>query len=133
MLKIKDSGNRESYPTGAQRDNCVGKGSFDLMSTQGLLRLARWYELGAKKYAPRNWEKGMSISRYVSAAMRHLIKYMAGCDDEDHLSAVAWNVFSIMHHEVEIPEMQDLPKWQGRKTKWIYDLDLDNEENDSKN
>jgi len=20
--------------------------------------------------------------------------------------------------------MQDLPKWQGRKTKWIYELDL---------
>ena len=70
----------------------------------------------------------MNISRYVDAAMRHLVKYLAGCDDEDHLSAVAWNVFSIMHHEYYLPEQQDLPEWQGRETKWKYPLDLGKEE-----
>jgi hypothetical protein len=49
---------------------------------------------------------------------------MMGCDDEDHLAAVAWNVFCIMHHESELPELQDLPKWENRKTKWTYELDL---------
>jgi hypothetical protein len=122
-LKLKDSGNRENYESGAMRDNGTGKGRFDLVACQGLLRLSRLYEAGAKKYSDRNWEKGMNISRYVDAAMRHLTKYLAGCDDEDHLAAVAWNVFCIMHHEEELPEMQDLPKWRGRKTKWIYDLD----------
>ena len=125
-LQIKDSGERSVYESGAQRDNWIGKGRFDLMSAQGLLRLARWYELGSEKYAPRNWEKGMNVSRYVDAAMRHLIKYMCGCDDEDHLSAVAWNVFAIMYHEVEKPEMQDLPGRKDRRTKWIYDIDLGN-------
>lgn len=122
-LKIKDSGERSTYASGAQRDNHKGKGRFDLLSIQGLFRLARWYELGAIKYADRNWERGMNISRYADAAMRHLVKYIAGCDDEDHLAAVAWNVFAIMHHENEIPEMQDLPGWEGRKSKWVYPLD----------
>jgi len=123
-LKLKDSGEREVYKSGAQRDNATGKGRFDLMSGQGLFRLSRLYEAGSKKYSDRNWEKGMNISRYVDAAFRHLTKYMMGCDDEDHLAAVAWNVFCIMHHELELPELQDLPKWENRKTKWTYELDL---------
>jgi hypothetical protein len=123
QLTIKDSGERNTYSSGAVRDNHANKGRFDLMSVQGMLRLARWYELGSKKYSDRNWEKGMNISRYCDAAFRHLIKYMAGCDDEDHLSAVAWNVFAIMHHEENKPDMQDLPEWQNRKTKWMYPLD----------
>jgi hypothetical protein len=123
-LKLKDSGFREVYTSGAQRDNREGKGRFDLIAGQGLLRLSRLYEAGALKYSGRNWEKGMNISRYVDAAFRHLTKYMMGCDDEDHLAAVAFNVFAIMHHESELPELQDLPKWQNRKTKWTYELDL---------
>lgn len=128
-LTIKDSGQRDTYQTGAVRDNHSGKGRFDLLSGQGILRLARWYELGAKKYSDRNWEKGMNISRYVDAAFRHLVKYMMGCDDEDHLAAVAWNVFAIMDHEDRLPQMQDLPGWQNRITKWIYKLDYGKDEN----
>ena len=121
--RIKDSGERDTYESGAQRDNHEGKGRFDLIPTQPLLRLARHYERGAIKYSPRNYEKGMPISRYVDAAFRHLVKYMAGCDDEDHLAAVAWNVFAIMHHEEKKPEMQDLPDWENRKSKNIIYLD----------
>jgi hypothetical protein len=122
-LILKDSGERDVFESGAMRDNGGGKGRFDLMSVQGMLRLSRLYEAGAKKYQPHNWEKGMPISRYLDAAFRHLTKYLAGCDDEDHLAAVAFNVFAIMHHEAEKQEMQDLPNWQDRITKWIYELD----------
>ena len=48
-LKIKDSGERDTYSSGAVRDNHEGKGRMDLVSTQGLLRLTRWYELGSRK------------------------------------------------------------------------------------
>lgn len=124
VLHLKDSGSREVYQTGAQRDNGGSKGRMDLIAVQGLLRLSRLYEAGANKYKPHNWESGMPISRYVDAAMRHLVKYMAGCDDEDHLAAVAWNVFAVMHHEDQHPDMQDIPTWQGRVSKWVYKLDL---------
>jgi hypothetical protein len=68
----------------------------------------------------RNWEKGIPVSRYVSAILRHTFKYIWGANDEDHLAAIAWNAFAIMHHEVEHPEMQDLPGWEGRTSKWIF-------------
>jgi len=128
-IKLKDSGTRETYSTGAQRDNGEGKGRFDLIPPEGILRLARHYEAGAKKYSDRNWQKGMNISRCVDAALRHLFKYLAGANDEDHLAACVWNVFSIMWYEDKMPEMQDIPEWVGRKTKWLYPLDLGNDEN----
>jgi hypothetical protein len=122
-LKIKDSGERSIYDTGAQRDNHESKGRFDLMSCPALLRLARWYEMGAKKYEDRNWEKGIPVSRCVDAAFRHLVKYVMGCNDEDHLAAVAWNVFAIMFYEYYKKDMQDLPEWKDRETKWNYPVD----------
>lgn len=122
--QLKDSGQRELYITGAVRDNGESKGRFDLISTQALLRLSRHYEAGAKKYSDRNWEKGMPIGRMVSAAMRHLVKYMAGANDEDHLAAVLWNVAAIMHYEYYKPELQDLPTWEGRRSRFMYEIDL---------
>lgn len=107
---LKDSGSRESFDTGAVRDNGEGKGRFDLLSTQMLFRLAKHYENGSKKYSERNFEKGMPISRCVDAAMRHLTKYLAGWNDEDHLAAVCWNVAAIMLYEHRMPELMDLPE-----------------------
>lgn len=121
---LKDSGQRDVYNTGAVRDNGENKGRFDLISTQALLRLARHYEAGAKKYTDRNWEKGMPIGRMVSAAMRHLVKYMAGANDEDHLAAVLWNVAAIMYYEYYKPELQDLPAWEGRRSRFMYEIDM---------
>jgi hypothetical protein len=106
---LKDSGERRQFKTGAIRDRAVGKGRFDLISTQMLFRLARHYEAGSIKYSDRNWEQGMPISVYVDAAMRHLIKYIAGWNDEDHLAAVVWNISAIMHHEDKFDHLQDLP------------------------
>lgn len=107
---LKDSGSRQQFNSGAVRDNGKGKGRFDLLSTQMLFRLAKHYENGALKYEPRNFEKGMPISRCVDAAMRHLTKYLAGWNDEDHLAAVCWNVAAIMLYEERMPELMDLPE-----------------------
>lgn len=106
---MHDGGTRLDCGTGALREDEAGKGRFDLIPFEPMMRLARWYELGAKKYGDRNWEHGLPVSRCVSAALRHLFKYLAGMRDEDHLAAVAWNVFAIMHFEAVMPEMQDLP------------------------
>lgn len=82
----------------------------------GIRRLAIWYELGAKKYADRNWEKGMPFSRYIDAAKRHLDKYIMGMTDEDHLAAAAWNILSIMHHEeLGQVEFDDMPHYLSKK------------------
>lgn len=112
--KITDGGARISYGDGlAIREPSIGKGRYDLISPFATRRLAEWYELGAQKYADRNWEKGMPFSRYIDSAKRHLDKYVMGMDDEDHLAAAAWNIFAIMHHqELGQTKFDDMPHYK---------------------
>ena len=84
---IKDSGDRTEFTTGAVRDMHEGKGRCDLLPMCVLLRLARHYENGCKKYGDRNWEKGIPAHSFADSAMRHIFKYMDGQRDEDHLIA----------------------------------------------
>lgn len=146
---VKDSGKRDEFETGCVRDVVLGKGRFDLVGSQGLIRiisllqdgqkrldhigmegffrLAKWYEAGANKYRDRNWELGMKTGRCYNSAMRHLMKYGAGWKDEDHLAACAWNIFAIMEYETTLPEQQDLPhrldgiSWEKKtSTEWNH-------------
>ena len=102
--EVKDSGKRQEFNTGSVRDTREGKGRYDLISMVALERLARHYENGSRKYGDRNWEKGQPLGRYLDSAMRHLVKYMQGSRDEDHLIAVAWNIFAFVHTEQLIKE-----------------------------
>ncbi len=110
---INDGGERMSYGDGkATREPSTGKGRFDLVTPFGIMRLAKWYELGAQKYSDRNWEKGMPFSRYIDSAMRHLNKYVMGMTDEDHLAAAAWNILCIIHHEeLGQTDLDDMPHY----------------------
>ena len=54
----------------------------------------------------------MPFSRYVDSAFRHLIKFMMGMEDEDHLAAAVWNLLCIIHHqELGQTELDDLPHY----------------------
>ena len=112
--KMNDGGERTTYgDDSAQREPAVGKGRPDLVSPFALDRLSKWYELGANKYGDRNWEKGMPYSRYTAAMFRHLIAWMKGKKDEDHLSAIAWNAVALMHHqELGETKWDDMPKYK---------------------
>lgn len=101
---------------GAVREPSVGKGRYDLISPFGLDRLAHWYEAGSRKYPVRNWEKGISYTRCIDSALRHINKFRMGLTDEDHLAAAAWNLFSIMHYQGLCldDEFNDLPNYQLR-------------------
>ena len=90
--KIKDSGERKNFESGAMRDISTEKGRFDLLPPATLRALAIHFEKGAKKYADRNWEKGMPVSVYTNSALRHLCQFMDGHEDENHLIAALWNV-----------------------------------------
>lgn len=103
-----DSGKRDTFTTGAVREANDGKGRFDLISAEGLRRLALRYEFGSAKYGDRNWEKGLSTSNCLNSAFRHIVEYMMGLDNEDHLAACAWNLFAIMHYEKYNPDMQNI-------------------------
>lgn len=95
----KDSGQREQHTSGAVRDIRIGKGRYDLLTPLAIRRLAQLYERGAEKYAARNWEQGMALSRYFDSATRHMFNYLEGLRDEDHLAAAMWNIAAMIHTE----------------------------------
>lgn len=100
----KDSGYREQYSTGMQRDTEDGKARFDLLfplgvpySAQFLTRIAELMTRGAVKYVPRNWEQAGTeeeLERFRSSAARHFMQWMSGDTDEDHASAVFFNLLA---------------------------------------
>ena len=109
LNKLPDSGERQEFKTGAVRETASGKGSPSLISPELIFRLSKHLELGAKKYAPRNWESGFPFSRVMDSLLRHVFQYIAGDNAEDHLAAITCNVMFLMHFEKYHPELQDFP------------------------
>ena len=103
----KDSGKRQNYDSGMRRDLQDNKPMFDLIIPLNqkfdhtlLYRWAMLMERGIKKYGFRNWEKANSVeelARFKSSAFRHLIQALSGEDDEDHFSAICFNLNSIVY------------------------------------
>jgi hypothetical protein len=106
---IKDSGERTAFESGAVRDMHEGKGRFDLLPMCVLLRLAKHFEAGCLKYGARNWEKGIPCHSFADSAFRHLVKYMDGYKEEDHLIAAVWNLCCLAWTEEKKPELMDIP------------------------
>lgn len=122
VVGMLDSGKRETFETGAVRDSADGKPRPDLFSPFAMERIGLWLEQGARKYEPRNWEKGMGYERVTASLHRHLMKYMENDTSEDHLAAIAVNASFLMHYDAMIergvlPEsLNNLPKYtDGRK------------------
>lgn len=107
--RIKDSGSRTEFETGAVRDMHEGKGRMDLLPWEAIIEVSKHCEEGAKKYGERNCEKGIPIHSLVDSAFRHLAKYTIGMTDEPHLRAAAWNILFALYMEQVHPEMQDIP------------------------
>jgi hypothetical protein len=119
--EVKDSGQRQSFKTGAVRDMQLGKGRYDLLPTRAIRRLAEHYENGARKYGDRNWEKGIPLSKMLNSAIRHAFKALEGLQDEDHLTAGVWNLLGAVEILERIDagllpkELNDLPNNIKRK------------------
>lgn len=70
------------------RKDDANKAPYDLIAPEMLHAMAAVLDFGAKKYAPRNWEKGMRWGRCFAALMRHLWAWWAGerADSETGMS-----------------------------------------------
>lgn len=99
----KDSGERDVFPTGMQRDITGDKIRFDLITPDGVpyeeQMLTRWAALvtrGAVKYSARNWELARTqeeLDRFRESAFRHFMQWFLGADqEEDHAAAVFFNI-----------------------------------------
>jgi hypothetical protein len=60
------------------------------------LRLAGLYGRGASKYGEGNWQKATGnaeYKRFIQSAWRHWLQYVSGDVEEDHFSAVLFNIY----------------------------------------
>jgi hypothetical protein len=74
-----------------------------------ILEVSKHYEAGAKKYAERNWEKGISLHCYIDSGVRHYLKWLRGDTDEPHDRAFVWNMLGALWTQAHKPELIDLP------------------------
>lgn len=119
---LRDSGERQSFETGAVRDSQDGKGRYDLISPLFLRRLAKVLERGAKKYSARNWEKGIPLERLIDSTLRHICQLMMGDAVEDHAAQAAWNLHAFIHtaekiESGELPASLDSIGYTSRKSE----------------
>lgn len=106
---ILDSGNRTEFSTGSVRDCKRGVGRMDLLPMTALIELSKHCENGALKYGEHNVDKGIPQHSFCDSAMRHLVKYMRGDTDENHIRAAAWNIMWALEQSVTRPELIDIP------------------------
>lgn len=82
----------------------VGKLRLSLIPPKALEAVAYVYTIGAEKYDPHNWLRGMAWSRVLDALYRHLIAWQEGRsvdpDDGQHpLASVVWCALTLMEYE----------------------------------
>lgn len=68
-----------------------GKLPYDLLPPDAVEEIIKVLQFGAKKYEPRNWEKGMAWNRPFAALMRHMWAWWKGegTDPETGISHLA--------------------------------------------
>ena len=136
----KDSGQRQLYSTGMQRDVQDDKPAFDLIMPEAVpyeeQMLTRWAELmrrGANKYTDRNWELASTkeeLDRFRASALRHCIQWFKGETDEDHAAAVYFNIqgAEYVKRKMELLEPGTLYEFPITSTPGvIYEMDADGE------
>jgi hypothetical protein len=93
---IKDSGKRQQFDSGMQRDVTEGKTDYSLVMDGPMFeRWAIHLTNGAKKYDKRNWMKAAGpeeFARFKESALRHFMQWFKGDTDEDHAAAVMFNI-----------------------------------------
>ena len=104
----KTTNDMTNFETGAVRDT-GGKGRMDLLPMCALLRISKHMEDALTHYPERNWEKGLPMHSMLDSALRHLVKYMDGQTDEDHLCSATTNLLMAMWTEEKMPNRQDIP------------------------
>jgi hypothetical protein len=111
MYVTKDSGERETYATGMQRDSAENKLRPDLLPGPMLIRWAELMGRGAEKYGARNWELAETekeLHRFRESAFRHFVQWFYGLNpEEDHAAAVFFNIAGAEHVKERLPKKRD--------------------------
>ena len=92
-----------SASSGAQREK-LGALPYDLIPFQEITdAYARVAEVGAVKYAPWNWSKGLPRVQLLGSLLRHAFAYLRG-EERDretgllHTDHILWNAAALAHN-----------------------------------
>ncbi len=95
------------FTTGAVRDNDDTKTDFiETISWTAFERYAKYMTGKKKKYGSGNFKKGITDESYEQSLLRHVHKYIVNKHEggneekeEDHLSAILFNTFGLIHNQ----------------------------------
>jgi hypothetical protein len=105
-----------------------GKERFDLVNADAYKRMVEILTLGAEKYAPRNWEKGMAWTNVIASLKRHLNAIEDG-EDYDvetgklHVDHLACNAHFLSAYYKIYPQGDDRNHAWYTNTKIGLDID----------
>ena len=105
-----------------------GKLRYDLFEPHAMKELAKIFTAGSLKYAPRNWENGMSWTSVLASLERHKEAFKNGEDyDKEtdclHIAHVAWNALAIASYYSIYPQGDDRPHEYLKRPKIGLDID----------
>lgn len=105
-----------------------GKLRYDLFEPNAMKELAKVFTIGANKYAPRNWEKGMSWTSVLASLERHKEAFKLGEDyDKEtgclHAAHIAWNALALVSYYKLYPQGDDRPHSYLKQPKIGLDID----------
>ena len=94
------------------------KSRHDLVPPDAYGLIVDVFTYGARKYAPRNWEKGIGYGRLFSAILRHLWAFWRGEEkDEDsglpHLAHAGCTIMMLLAHT----QRQELLRFDERPSR----------------
>jgi hypothetical protein len=106
---------------GGRKDD-QGKDPWHLLPWDAVRCIVKVLAFGAKKYAPRNWEKGMAWSRPHDALIRHISAWWEGekADPEtgfSHLWHAGCCIFFLIAFELRGVGVDDRPPAKGSE-RW---------------
>lgn len=96
-----------TFESGAIRDLDDTKEDYiETISWKALKRYAQYMTGKKKKYGAGNFKKGIPVESYEQSLLRHVQKYLENKyeggtveAEEDHLSAILFNVFGIIYEQ----------------------------------
>jgi hypothetical protein len=121
-LLEKTSDVHEIQQAGTKYDE--GKPDMSLLSSVAIEEVAKVMTFGKRKYAAHNWRKGISYSRCIAAALRHIFAYLRGedIDPESGLSHLGHAICCLMFLlEFILTGRTDLDdRYKGNKNEQIH-------------
>ena len=106
--------NKESEGQANKNDNIDCKSRMDLIPTRFMREFGYLMLYGSVKYAENNWRKGLPLSRWTGAALRHLNAFQSGEEIDlesgiHHLIMVCFNCMAMyeQQHEEKMIKFDD--------------------------